>query len=920
MQQVSETEQKGGLMSSVEQERGSANGAAVRQDKHLVELANHTLAFFEAVSDAARERLACESGRPVGDAGVLAAVNTLTADRALQNLAGINSDLLRELTQLAIEPAIARIVLRDEDGKDQVYFIARAGTLQSGAGAMASYRSPIGRLAALRVGNDDDVRTPGGIRNYQLRGRATLRPSFKSDEWDSVNTVLEAVRAKPLTIVSLRQLLGETAPDGVDYLESLLADGRAAENVLEGIRRDVRTKMGLRDQPLLDEIQDRIFRLPLNSRLAVLGPPGTGKTTTLIKRLGQKLDKLDSQSLEEEEIRIIARTAAGADRHSQSWMMFTPTELLKQYVKEAFAREEIAASDERIKTWSDYSRDVARNRLGVLRTDTNNGLFKLRPALECLQPTTLARQITWFEDFEGWQADEFWKELGLHADRLATNADREIARVGTRVAAIVASDSPPADKFLTIDSANEGLQALVNSSRSLTDDKIRNGLGQVFKQTPDKITRLMQFVATLDDGGEDIDDIDADEDEDHRRPADRTAAIDACIRAVRAQARAAIANRTLGKTTRHGRLVEFLGGRILSPEELKAVGLNLQVQTSARRLMSPLGRFVSGMPRRYRRFRKDRQAEGRWYKTEGFPALDISPLEVDMVMLAMLRASRQLLRNVRISSNIDDSRYSILKTVQDVFRTQIVVDEATDFSPIQLACMGGMCDPAADSFFACGDFNQRVTAWGTRSAEELKWIFPSLTIQPINISYRHTQQLNDLAHRIALISNTLAERTALPAGVINDGVKPVLLKGVSARPQLVEWLAARIGEIERFTGSMPSIAVLVNSEEEVEPLAKELDATLADRSLRAVACARGQSVGQDNDVRVFDVQHIKGLEFEAVFFVGVDELADRLPDLFDKYLYVGTTRAATFLGLTVHGPTLPEPISGLEGLFQEHWP
>ncbi|WP_316231136.1 ATP-binding domain-containing protein [Bradyrhizobium sp. SZCCHNR1051] len=899
-----------------EQERTSVQGEASRQDEHLVELANHTLTFFEDVSNAARERLGAQGGRPLGDAGVFAAVNTLTADRALQNLTGINKELLRELSQLVTEPAIARIVLRDEDGGERVYFIARAGTLPTSKGLMASYRSPIGRLAALRVGHDEDVRTPQGIRNYELRERATLRPAFKADGWDSINTVLHAVRSKPLTLKSLRQLLIEAHQDEIDYLESLLAEGRAAENVLEGIRRDVRKKMGLRDQPLLNEIQDSIFRMPINSRLAVLGPPGTGKTTTLIKRLGQKLD---TQYLEDEERRIIAGTTAGSDRHSQSWMMFTPTELLKQYVKEAFALEEIAASDDRIKTWSDYSRDVARNKLGVLRTEANNGLFKLRPALESLQLTTLVRQIDWFEDFENWQAKEFWRELGIHADTLATNSGRDIARLGARLGNIVKGDSSPGDKLLTIGSAKEELQALANGLHSLTDDKIRRGLGQLFKQTPDIVTRLMQFVATLDDGSEDIDDLDADEDEDHRRPADRAAAIDACIRAARAQARAALSGRTLGKATRHGRLIEFLGGRILSPEELKAVGLNLQVQTAARRFMAPLGRFVSGVPRRYRSFRKERQAEGHWYKADGFGVTDISPLEVDVVLLTLLRASRHLLRNVGISNNIEDSGYAVLRAVENLFRTQIVVDEATDFSPIQLACMARLCDPAAESFFACGDFNQRITTWGTRSAEELKWAVPNISILPINISYRHTQQLNELAHKIALISNPSAERAALPEDVINDGVKPVLLKGASGRSQLSEWLAERIGEIERFTGSMPSIAVLVNTEMEVEPLAKALDAALADRSLRAVACLRGQTVGQDNDVRVFDVQHIKGLEFEAVFFVGVDELAERMPDLFDKYLYVGTTRAATFLGVTVNGPALPDAIKSLEGLFQDRW-
>jgi hypothetical protein len=50
-------------------------------------------------------------------------------------------------------------------------------------------------------------------------------------------------------------------------------------------------------------------------------------------------------------------------------------------------------------------------------------------------------------------------------------------------------------------------------------------------------------------------------------------------------------------------------------------------------------------------------------------------------------------------------------------------------------------------------------------------------------------------------------------------------------------------------------------------------------------------------VRVFDVRHIKGLEFEAVFFVGVDRLATHTPDLFLRFFYVGASRAATYLGV-----------------------
>jgi hypothetical protein len=61
------------------------------------------------------------------------------------------------------------------------------------------------------------------------------------------------------------------------------------------------------------------------------------------------------------------------------------------------------------------------------------------------------------------------------------------------------------------------------------------------------------------------------------------------------------------------------------------------------------------------------------------------------------------------------------------------------------------------------------------------------------------------------------------------------------------------------------------------------------------------------------------LEFEGVFFIGIDRLAEKLPDLFDKYLYVGTTRAAFYLGLTTEKVALPQKIVSLKDAFGENW-
>jgi len=43
------------------------------------------------------------------------------------------------------------------------------------------------------------------------------------------------------------------------------------------------------------------------------------------------------------------------------------------------------------------------------------------------------------------------------------------------------------------------------------------------------------------------------------------------------------------------------------------------------------------------------------------------------------------------------------------------------------------------------------------------------------------------------------------------------------------------------------------------------------------------------------------------------------PALFDKYLYVGATRAATYLGLTCAGNSIPHKIAAIEPRFVASW-
>lgn len=882
-------------------------------------VADESLKQFELIAVAAKTKL--DEPYAAG-ADALAYINTLTSGQVIKRLGDISHANAESYRILAAEPAIARVVVSDNEGLERCYYICRA-TPVSGVANLASYRSPVGRLASKPVGSE--FKLPNG-EVVEVKGRATLQPQISTFGWDSCNTVIESNDFRPFTIESLRTFLLEIEREGVagDILGQLLSEESSRANIVEGKRRALLTKMALRDQPILDQYQDEIFRLPLAKRLLILGAPGTGKTTTLIRRLGQKLDL---EFLDESERQLVE--SVGLFRgitHRDSWQMFTPTELLKQYLKEAFAREGVPASDMHIFTWQDYRRELGRNVFSILRTAAGGGTFVLKDSLPVLTPDAVQQSIDWYSDFDSWQRTTFLEDLRDAARTIAGAPLENVAVVGGRLKALLSrytsGDSLSLVLGALVDEV-EQVAGLVSSMKDSSDEKIRRALNlQLIRDRSflDTLSTYLDVIQqTQNTDLDEVDDLEGEEEEEGPLPrTGRTAALNAYMQAVRAQARAVASKRSLRNTSRNAKVIEWLGDRTLGQDDQIEIGKNLLLQARLRRFVNPVRRYLTGIPRRYRVFRRERKVLGRWYVNATFDSRDIHPLELDVVLLSLLQGGQELLTIPKVLRDIDNPIWSPLKSMLELCRNQIVVDEATDFSPIQLAAMSALGHPRIRSFFACGDFNQRLTTWGARSAGDLSRMLPDLEFKEITVSYRQTRQLNEFARALIQVVGGSDQSISLPDLVDSEGVAPVLLESATDSSSVVNWLADRIREIERFVNQLPSIAIFINSEESALPLAEALNTALAEQNIQVIPCLQGQAVGQDSSVRIFDIQHIKGLEFEAAFFIAIDHLANMHPELFDKYLYVGTTRAATYLGITCEG-TLPSAIEALRPRFVTDW-
>lgn len=817
---------------------------------------------------------------------------------------------------------------------------------------IVNYHDPIGRLAVLSEG--DTYELSHLSRDFRVMQKNRFIPDgniegtfFFGDKVEQVRdlrTFVKIFEKRTLEEESLldKQLESENNITGLQTLESkteendidnlLLDVDYKQQNVVkqksllkDRVSRNVITEFGLSGQDLLDKIQDSIMRESPYIKRVLMGPAGTGKTTTMIKKLGMNLDGAYSG-------------IQGAKNHSSlsheiaSWYMFTPTELLKSYLKEAFAREGIAAPDENVFIWDIFTNQLGKDLKILKSTPKDFGyVFTNQTSLKSISADS---QIKLYDRFKDWRTGFLHKALAEYYNTGVSFNDGAISHVlqdgfvesvepnifterkhnaTWLVYQMCFFEERAYNKLGTLETERDQsfLKKVANLKASF-ESRASKLILDLFKATHFKgkdntevsefIQKIYAFVSQNMNTGSSV----------VRRDNEIWNKIIVPSVEKYLIGKADAETKLLANHLKFDSMLEGLG--IQAKDTITLLAKKIVYLTQIQKLFStPREKYIKSTISLYKEFRKQNPE---FYKQDMSNSSQIDQFELDILILSCM----DIINKFNELSSLDTrktKKLDLAEKLECYQRLQVFVDELTDFSPIQLKVMYNLMPDQKKIFFGTGDFMQTLTIHGTRNMEKLRWAIPNVEVCELNVYYRQTKQLAELSQ--ALKKEGDADVKA-PSFIDVSGVPAVIGVAVAGNTAIANWVKDRVSEIVQNTdGILPSIAVLVESEDRVEPLAKQLNAALQEFNIKVEACVNGKNLGTKSTVRVFCVDHIKGLEFEGVFFVNIDKLEKIKENSFKNFLYVGASRAAKFFGMTTEGTDIPQQLSGVEHLFVQGW-
>ncbi|GIN57908.1 DNA helicase [Lederbergia ruris] len=220
----------------------------------------------------------------------------------------------------------------------------------------------------------------------------------------------------------------------------------------------------------------------------------------------------------------------------------------------------------------------------------------------------------------------------------------------------------------------------------------------------------------------------------------------------------------------------------------------------------------------------------------------------------------------------------------------VVIDEAQDFSPYQVSVLNARTKKA--SFTILGDLAQGIHRdEGIDQWERFIELFGTSRAKFFQMtkSYRST-------YEIIAFSNTILSHLASPPAY----AEPVFRSGEDVQIQQIqaedktEKIVSWVNEMKHQ--GMNTIAVILRSESECDQIYSKLKSELAELKMITT-----EDKTYEGGLSLLPVYVSKGLEFDSVLMVDVDEVHYPKDEQTTKLLYVGCTRALHHLSIIYSG-------------------
>jgi len=798
------------------------------------------------------------------------------------------------------------------------------------------------KLGGLLIQNHDGrhkYQTPNGEIDIKIFNRSTYTPSVLDNEFATDLLIKIAGDSRTHSFQNIAKILSlqleieqekeklekATEEEAKQLIERIEKKEEEKQKYLNKAQGFIRRYAELRFQPILDPIQDSIRRSKVfEGNLIINGGPGTGKTTSLI----QRIKFLISPTIEEE-INLTQEQKDILYNQKTSWIFYSPNELLALFLRNSMKMEELTADTERVKVWSSHKNElvktyklvdtVTKRPFLIYNKSQGSNLIKNTPASVKLIIDSFLKFYFSFQKEKIEKVLEIdtnlfkWKNTGISIQKFLQDK-KDINNIDDLIYL-----------FYNLNETYKSEVDKVSDEYSTLIKKVAARIQVEINKTPERANGLSDVLNSWKNSAQDTDDDEDDDDEieqedfdekEEQTTFDFEKELFTKLKALcRKQALKQFDKNT--KFSKRDRELLKLIPEVETQAEYEQIGQTAFFKKFFERITKGIvANVLHEIPMNYKKFRREQLLQ----KNENYDLTILEELvkkdknsrihsdEQAFLLYFVNTVCFRLAKGFKI--RYDNLSHSYINAHKTNCKPVIGIDEATDFSLIDLLAINSFGHPSISSVTLSGDVMQRMTNGGLKSWEDYITLNPTTERKDLEVSYRQSPTLLSLAQQI--YEKSTGEKASYKSYIEKDEAEPKPLMIVSEdEEEKLNWIAERIIEIYKAYGeTIPSIAIFLPDENSLESFASKLGIidTLADVGIFVKACRNGEVLGDKDTVRIFSIDKIKGLEFEAVFFHNIDTIQNqKLSDeLLLKYLYVGLSRATFYLGLT----TLNEDLAG----------